>query len=437
MISDINNCDLEKCVEWIKSNSYKTICLQFPENLMKLSVRTSLFLKKHLKGVKVFIIGDPTVENCCIDNLNAQHVNADALIHFGHACLTTTKHLPTFYVFAKENLNLEDFYNKFEAYFDDKNEQILLFYDTDISHIIENIYNKLKSSYTAITLTQLLCTSNIKVTDNDQSNLKAVSGRTYPSTANIDPETCKALFIGTNEKSLVPLSIGTDIKNWYHYDGQEIKKYEIYSSPYFKKRNFLIEKIKDSKTFGIIVPTINVEDIVPITEKLKSILQEMNKKTYTISIGKINPEKLANFQEIDIFITLTCPEIALNSYHGYFKPIVIPGEIEMAFNGARNCYDFPAIDFRQILPGGSRYVEFQPKEMSDVSLVCGKIRNSKEPNLTDNENLTVSNVINSDFLQMREWYGLDFSQDINKEPSIIEMGRDGIPVNYINEKNQQ
>ena len=425
--------DLDSCVDWIKTNSYKKVCLQFPENLMKISVKTSLYLKKHLP-LKTYIIGDPTIENCCIDNLSAQHVNADALIHFGHACLSSSSHLPTFYIFSKETLDLDDFYKKFESYFSDKSETIILFYDVRFSHLAESIYNVLKLKYSSMILSKLNCISNVDPS-NEEKNLPIVSGRIFEVSSEINYETCKAVFLGSNDKSLVSLCIGLDFKNWYHFDGDDFKKYEVYNSVYFKKRHFLLEKIKDSLTFAIIVPTVNIDKIVPITERLKWLLGKMNKKIYTISIGKLNPEKLANFPEVDIFITLTCPEIALNSYYGYFKPIVIPGEIEMAFNGARNCYDFPAIDFRQMLPGGSKYTEFEIKDTPDISLVCGKVRNYQEENSTNNETLTVSNIIDNKHLQMREWYGLN-QDKVEKTIKPVEMGRDGIPINYVNEKNE-
>lgn len=36
-------------------------------------------------------------------------------------------------------------------------------------------------------------------------------------------------------------------------------------------------------------------------------------KFYTFVVGKINPEKLANFMEIDVFVLIACPENSLIS----------------------------------------------------------------------------------------------------------------------------
>lgn len=38
------------------------------------------------------------------------------------------------------------------------------------------------------------------------------------------------------------------------------------------------------------------------------MLTNAHKKSYTISVGKLNPAKLANFLEIECFILVACPE---------------------------------------------------------------------------------------------------------------------------------
>lgn len=36
-----------------------------------------------------------------------------------------------------------------------------------------------------------------------------------------------------------------------------------------------------------------------------------HKKSYTVSVGKLNPSKLANFLEIECFVLVACPENSL------------------------------------------------------------------------------------------------------------------------------
>lgn len=65
-----------------------------------------------------------------------------------------------------------------------------------------------------------------------------------------------------------------------------------------KKRNFLIEKIKDSKTIGIIIGTLSVKNYIKVIERMKKLIELSSKKYYLISVGKPTVAKLANFPEV-------------------------------------------------------------------------------------------------------------------------------------------
>ncbi len=49
----------------------------------------------------VFILGDTTYASCCPDEIGAQHLNADVIVHFGqYACLSVSDTLPVIYSFG-------------------------------------------------------------------------------------------------------------------------------------------------------------------------------------------------------------------------------------------------------------------------------------------------------------------------------------------------
>lgn len=50
---------------------------------------------------------------------------------------------------------------------------------------------------------------------------------------------------------------------------------------------------------------------LPLIVHLRQILARAHKKVYTISVGKLNPAKLANFPEIECFVLVACPENSL------------------------------------------------------------------------------------------------------------------------------
>ena len=57
----------------------------------------------------IFILGDTTYGSCCPDEIGAQHLDADILVHFGtRACLGPTETLPIVYSFGRRMRYMED-----------------------------------------------------------------------------------------------------------------------------------------------------------------------------------------------------------------------------------------------------------------------------------------------------------------------------------------
>jgi diphthamide biosynthesis protein 2 len=50
---------------------------------------------------------------------------------------------------------------------------------------------------------------------------------------------------------------------------------------------------------------------LPLIARIRQALVRAHKKAYTISVGKLNPAKLANFAEIECFVLVACPENTL------------------------------------------------------------------------------------------------------------------------------
>lgn len=111
------------------------MCLQFPDHLLVHSTKIALRLEEILKK-KVYILGDTTCGSCCIDEVAANHIGADGIIHFGHACLNPTTRLPVFHILPTIALDIPNFLNNFYQFFTNKSEKIILFYDVTYAHFI-------------------------------------------------------------------------------------------------------------------------------------------------------------------------------------------------------------------------------------------------------------------------------------------------------------
>lgn len=51
-----------------------------------------------------------------------------------------------------------------------------------------------------------------------------------------------------------------------------------------------------------------IASYLPLISRLRTLLARAHKKSYTVTVGKLNPAKLGNFLEIECFVLVACPE---------------------------------------------------------------------------------------------------------------------------------
>lgn len=337
----------------------------------------------------------------------ASHVDADSLIHFGVACKSKISRLPVHYVFPEfpfDENNFKDSSKHLQGF--------TVFCDIGYHHVPHHI--------------------------------------NFPFDDNFSPEdsygTC--IFIGSDNERFFNLSASIKAEKWFIYNprDQTISEKNPLISNYIRRRYFSIEKCKDSQTLGLIVGTLTSKGYLDVIDRIKAMAKARGIKTQIISVGRVNPAKLANFLEIDCFVLIGCPFNNLHNSREFFKPIVSVFEAEMAFNPAWHM-KYPetyVLDFKDVLPNGRQFLEFKAEDVrgSDVSLVGGRIRNVEEPSselcevgnsLMEIKNMALMEPRNGLQFEDRSWKGLEQSLG-QTEPAKIVMGRSGIPMKYENEK---
>jgi diphthamide biosynthesis protein 2 len=150
-----------------------------------------------------------------------------------------------------------------------------------------------------------------------------------------------------------------------------------------------MQKVKEAQTVGILAGTLGVANYLQMVERIKALCKATQKEFHLFLMGKLNPAKLANFTEVDVYVLIACPENALvrrtdevggggegNIHirsrascesvgnhcrvapllvqldsHDFFKPVVTPFEFEMAVSPARQWSGTYHLGFEQILSG--------------------------------------------------------------------------------------
>ncbi|RMX51186.1 hypothetical protein pdam_00004083 [Pocillopora damicornis] len=412
--------EISRCTDVIKSLGFQ----KFPDSLLTDSAAVSSLIEK-FTGKKVFVLADTSYGSCCVDEVAAEHIEADLIIHYGRACLSQTRRLPVLHVFGKWPINGQSCLEQFGQLFPDTEVKVIVFCDVVYSHCME-LQNSIKRNYPNVVFTKLICSTfdqegelsqgNKQTADEFNSQGKTMEetplsaeplqtdvemtsleehgnvqhdkngyfcrfGREFSLPADTQLEDFAVFYIGGESLCLQNLMMTYNKCQFYSYDPCTNigRKETLNVNKALMKRYYMIQRAKDAQVVGIVVGTLGVADYLRVIERLKQVIKLAGKKSYLFVMGKLNVAKMANFMEVDVFVLVACPEntlidsqsSSLSKLLEFYKPIVTPFEMELA---CLRWYDMFLIyrtrewtgdyitDFRELLPGASASVELDVEE---------------------------------------------------------------------------
>ncbi|XP_060533166.1 2-(3-amino-3-carboxypropyl)histidine synthase subunit 2 [Cylas formicarius] len=412
--------EIKKCADWIRLNGFQKVCLQFPDHMLADSSEVAFRLQDVL-GQTVYILGDTAYESCCVDYIAAAHINADAIIHFGPTCFSkSSASISYLNIYEKFEIDVEELKFLYHEHFSQNPVSVVV--DSEYIHKLDFIENVLKLYHKVEIFTI-------------QQDLSSLEGQIV-------------LFIGNSDRKVVNLYLTFRFKDVFFYNPKQISakfsKFEL-DARIFKKRHFLVEKIKDSKTIGIVIGTLGVKNYIDIIERIKKLIEARGKKYYLISVGKPTVAKLANFPEMDVYVMITCAMNEIYESREFYRPIVTPFDIELALNPSTNGIQF-SYDYNAYLKDVDDIGSIKMDENeTDVSLLTGKVRTANivqeelpamsgdELALKTDGIIALRSNFGAAFLAEKTWKGLE--QNLGEtEVKLAEPGRKGLAQSYENEK---
>ncbi|CAI9587364.1 unnamed protein product [Staurois parvus] len=364
--------DIQRTVRFIQKNGAHKVALQFPDVLLVDSVGIARKLED-ATGARMYILGDTSYGSCCVDEVAAEHVGAEILIHYGRACLSPSNRLPVMYVFGRKaadvNLCAESFHN----FFPDHQTPVVVFSDVVYEHVLGELEALLARTHPRVVFTKLSW-----VSDGPSPGEVRRFGRSFSPDPTFWPDAFSLFYVGGEGPTLSNLLLTWPRCPFFSFNPEtgEGRKEGLNVNRALMKRFYLIEKARDARVVGILVGTLGVSDYLSALAHLKDVIQRAGKKSYMLSMGKLNPAKLANFPEVDIFVLVACAENSLLDSSDFYRPIVTPDEMEVACNPAREWGGCCVTEFRELLPGGSAHVPFpdldpEDADRTDISLITG------------------------------------------------------------------
>uniref|UniRef100_A0A182W8D4 2-(3-amino-3-carboxypropyl)histidine synthase subunit 2 n=1 Tax=Anopheles minimus TaxID=112268 RepID=A0A182W8D4_9DIPT len=445
-----NSKQKQRCLRWIEKHNLKRVALQFPDSILHYSVQIVEELQSALiEDLRIFVLADTSYGSCCVDEVAAAHANADGVVHFGHACLSMVASIPVLYVFFQFTLNEGQLFATLSREFVSADVPLTCFYEVCYANAMEKSRDTLVDRFPNMTIASLA--------ENDEKADILYWKLDAPRDSN-----GLVLYIGRDNLSFFNTAVSLEVSQCYLYDptktDPQLERTDAFGAKWLRRRYYAIERCMDARSIGIVVATLSTKGYLEIVSRVQQLAKSRGVRTYLISIGKVNPEKLANFIDIDCFVLVGCPENDIFTSRDFFRPLLSVFEAEMALNRAwkdklLTCY---TTNFPDLLPNGRLYSDIEEATLkaedvndpADVSLITGRARNVLHRNVGNDESLEnrtctdvaskrrneLAQISSADQFTIRSWQGLE--QNLGHDsPARVQMGRSGLAIKYENEQN--
>jgi diphthamide biosynthesis protein 2 len=351
--------EIQRTINEIRRRKWRRVALQFPDQMLPHSARVYQLLARGLQApakkatsppedddnsneaalstlfledtqsVKLTILGDTSYGSCCVDEIAAEHVDADAVVHYGRACLSPTARLPVLHVYTIMDLDLEAVIRSFKSAFEDLNEKVVLTADVPYASHVQALSERLqRAGYTDIYTASIV---------HDPSS--AIPNRTIPPSVTRDASALSqwSLFHISDPPTSLILTLQSrmaTIKVYPTSTGSAASVNLATSTSLLLRRRYaLVTSLTTVPVWGILINTLSVKNYLSMLSHIQSLISRAGKKSYLFVVGKLNPAKLANFSEVGGWVVIGCWESSLVDSKEFFKPIITPFELELVLMG--------------------------------------------------------------------------------------------------------
>ncbi|XP_040421176.1 2-(3-amino-3-carboxypropyl)histidine synthase subunit 2 [Cygnus olor] len=450
---DIDGCyETGRAAAFVREGGFRKVALQFPDELLPDAAAVAARLEAE-SGAEVSVLGDTTYGSCCVDEVAAEHVGAEAVVHYGPACLSPCRKLPVLHVFGQQPLDVGRCAEVFRELYPERQSRVVVLSDVVYAYAMGELEQRLCPEYPNVVFSQVVC---------GEPPGPALPGEVRQFGRQFRVEAAGGLqdwamfYVGAEGLALTNFMLTWNrcpFSSFNPATGRG-RRETLNVNRALMRRLYLVERARDARVVGILVGTLGVAGYLDVLQHLRQLLRRAGKRGYTLAVGKPNPAKLANFPEVDIFVLVACAQNSLLDSSDFYRPVVTPYELELACNPAREWTGNYLTDFRDLLPGACAHVELPPavpaaEAVPDVSLITGEMRAARlgDPSaaqLPPSTSLACRDQTRAlaeispaaSFLESRSWRGLE--QQLGKTPvSKAVQGRRGIAIAYEDEGREQ
>jgi 2-(3-amino-3-carboxypropyl)histidine synthase len=304
--------ELERIVEAVDERDAGTVGLQFPEGLKRRGPAVADDLRALLgDDVHVMISGQPCYGACDLDTYLMRRT--DVFVHFGHSPM-------------KES---------------EKIIYVPLFSNVEVTPIMEEALDELPESEVGLVTTaqhmnrfdemrawleEQGYTVHTRRGDERLTHEGQVLGCNYAS-ADIDAD--QVLYVGGGKFHPLGLAMEHPDKKVVIADPVNNAVTVADTEKFLKQRYGAVHRAMDAEKWGVVFCT----KIGQGRWEVATDIVEDNDNAYLITMDEVTPDRLRNFA-FDAFVNTGCPRITTDDGPQFNKPMLTPGEYEIAIGNA-------------------------------------------------------------------------------------------------------
>jgi 2-(3-amino-3-carboxypropyl)histidine synthase len=303
------NFQKQKLVNELRKLKPKRVLVQLPEGIKQNAYEIKDLIEK--MNISVVFSGETCWGACALAINEAKKEKCNAIIHFGHSEFFKQNEIPVIYIEVIDQLNLIPILEKSLSVIE-KYKTIGFSYSIQHKNDIKDILKFYQTQEKEVILSKKI--GNI-------SYEGQILGCQYEGLKSIQNKVDAFVILGNRFHAIgVLLSVSKPVILLDVYN-DKIELFENLKEKILKQRAISIQKFKDAKKIGVLIE-IKPGQRFGSENQIINQLKKQNKNFILISIDEITNEKLRNFYDIDAFVELACPRIAIDDYAKFDKPIL-------------------------------------------------------------------------------------------------------------------
>ncbi len=295
----------------------KRVLIQLPEGLRTEAMRLTKTIEK--TGAMPIVSANPCYGACDLSIEEAESLDADLLIHYGHSRLVKHENVPTLYVETRAIVNVDGAVAEALLLLEKRHTIGLA---TTIQHVqmLDNVRE---------TLTH----AGKKIVIGDAGRLSysgQVTGCDYSNVRSIAEHVEAFLLVGGGRFHALGVALSTS-KPTVAADPYDSRAFSVddEAQRIVRQRWTSIQEARKARNFAVLVGQKLGQHRIEEAIHLKEKLEKSGRVACLFSVREVSPEMILEFPAVEAYVNTTCPRISLDDASRYRKPILNAKEVSV------------------------------------------------------------------------------------------------------------